>query len=813
MARSFLERLKEDKIILFDGATGTLIQQMGIKINSAPEMLNLTHPNILQGISRGYIEAGCEVLETNTFGANRIKLKNFGLEDKVYELNFAGIKIIKEIAPPGVLVAASIGPLGKFLRPIGEIELEEAIDVFSEQVRACLDAGADLIIFETFLDLAEIKAAIIAAKNISNIPVIATMTFQNDLRTVLGTSPEIAAIVLESMDVAMIGANCSLGPDGLVKVAEKMLKVSNASFLFQPNAGLPILENGKTLFPATPKEMAVSVKKFISLGAKGVGGCCGTTPEHLKAMAFAAKGGKPKRRKNISGLRIASRTKEILIGDNNSVILIGERINPTGKKALSQELMNKSYTLVRKEAIEQANNGAQVLDINVGVPGIDEPSTMKEVVRVVQTAVDLPVMIDSATPETIEAGLASFCGKAIINSVSGEEKKLKAILPLAKKYGAAILGLALDENGIPQTAEGKLLVAKKIMERALDFGISKNNILIDCIVSTISAQPDQALETLKAIRLVKERLKLPTILGVSNISHGLPNRSLLNATFFSMAISYGLDAAIINPYDLRIQETLAASSVLTNKDKKAQRYIEREGKLSSTVVITKKETGQRETETKPESIIDKIYKTVVEGEKDGILELVEKALEQGMKPWEISNNALIPALEKVGEGFQGQELFLPQVLLSAETMQVAFQRLKKEMTPEELSNKHKVLMATVEGDVHDIGKNIVSTLLLNHGFEIIDIGKNVPADIIIEKAIENNVSFIGLSALMTTTIMEMEKVIRKLKERNLKIPVIIGGAVVTQSFADKIGASLYAKDALQAVEKLKGFLQSNYKKV
>ena len=667
--------------------------------------------------------------------------------------------------------------------------------------------------------MAEIKAAIIAAKSVTHIPVVATMTFQDDMRTLLGTTPEIAAIALEAMDVALIGANCSLGPEGLIKIAERMVGCSNANFLFQPNAGLPELKEGNTVFPASPKDMAFSVKKFISLGVKGIGGCCGTTPEHLKAMADAAKGKKPKKRKRISGLRITSRTRDVLIGAGSPFAMVGERLNPTGKKVLSQELINGNFTVVRKEAVEQAKSGAHVLDVNVGVPGIDERAAMKEVVRTVQAAVDLPVMIDSATPETIEAGLAAFCGKAIINSVSGEEKKLEAVLPLAKKYGAAILGLTLDEKGIPKNAEGKFLIAKKILERALDCGISRDDIIIDCITSTISAEPDQAIETLKALRLVKEKLKLPTILGVSNVSHGLPNRPLLNATFLSMAISHGLDAAIINPYDLIMQEALSASSVLTNKDKKAKKYIEREAKISRSVTVTKKEGEEKPEEKAPQptrltyeiskgkELSEMIYRAVIEGEKQGILELIEKALSQGMKPLEISNNILIRALEEIGEKFKCQEIFLPQVLLSAETMQAAFRRIKRDMTPAELVNRGTVLMATVEGDVHDIGKNIVCTLLATHGFEIIDIGKNVPADTIIKKAVENNADMIGLSALMTTTIMEMDKVIRKLKESNLKIPVIVGGAVVTQSFADKIGADLYARDALQAVEKLKGFLK------
>src|SRR3990172_1997686 len=598
MANNFLQKLKEDKIIFFDGATGSLLQQMGVKTDSAPEMLNLTHKNILQEIGKGYINAGCEILETNTFGANRIKLKNFDIENKVHELNCQGIRIMKEIAPEGVLVAASIGPIGKFIKPVGDLDFNEAVDVFSEQVKGCADGGADLIIFETFSDLSEIKAAILAAKNVTDVPVVATMTLQEDLRTLLGTSPEVAAIALESMKVSMIGANCSLGPKGLIEVAEKMAKVSNANFLFQPNAGLPILKDGKTIFSETPRQMAKSVKRFISLGAKGIGGCCGTTPEHLGAMILSVKNKKLKKRKPLSGLRITSRTKDIVIGNGNPTVLIGERINPTGKKVFAQELANKNFIIARKEAIEQAKNGAQVLDVNVGVPGIDEPQTMREVVRIVQSAVDLPLMIDSATPEVIEAGLSSFCGKAIINSVSGEEKKLQAILPLAKKYGAAILGLAIDDTGIPKTAEDKLRVAKKIMERALDYGISRNDIIIDCVVSTVSAEPELVLETLKAIRLIKEKLRLPTILGVSNISHGLPSRSLINATFLSMAISHGLDAAIINPYDVRMQEALSASAVLTNKDKQAQKYIERETKFSSNVVITKKEGEQKGTESK-----------------------------------------------------------------------------------------------------------------------------------------------------------------------------------------------------------------------
>ncbi len=811
MNKKEFEKTLSERIFLFDGATGTMLQNKPFEKNLPPEMININHPDWLQKIAKLYIDAGCEALETNTFGASSIKLEEHSLREDVYKINFEGIKTLRDISDGKALIAASIGPTGKLIYPVGNLKFDDAVEAFRNQIKACVDAGADIIIIETMDEPSELKAAVIAAKSVTDKPVIATMTFQTNLRTLVGVTPEIAAVIIDALDVSALGANCSLGAEGMAEIAEKMASVSKTPLIFQPNAGLPELVEGKTVFPATPQDMSEGAKKLVCAGASIIGGCCGTTPAHLAEMKKAVKGLKPKRRKSPEGLFVAGRTTLHAIGGGNPFTVVGERINPTRRRILSEKVQAGDFSLVREDAIRQVKAGAAMLDINMGIPGADEVELISRAVYEVQSAADVPLMIDSSNPEAIEAGLKAFSGKAIINSVSGEESKLSSILPIAKKYGAAVLALAVNEKGVPETAEEKFDIIRQIVERAEKEGLRREDIIADCVVSTVAAQPDCALETLRAVELVKTKLNIPTILGVSNVSHGLPSRNTVNSAFLTMAIAKGLDAAIINPLEARIQETIVTASLLTGFDRGAVKYIN--FTTSTNLELKESGSGQKQASGKvsvsdePASMEDKVLKSVIEGDKDAIIPLVEKALDEGVAPLDISNKYLIPALEKVGESFRDNTMFLPQVLMSAEVIEKALKRIKRDMKETGEQTGKKILMATVEGDVHDIGKNILTTLLQNHGFNVIDVGKNVPCETILAEAEKNKVDLIGLSALMTTTVMQMETVIKSLRDKNIKIPVAVGGAVVTQSFADKIGASLYAKDALEAVKKVKEFFR------
>lgn len=802
MPRDFLKTLKE-RVVLFDGAIGTVLQACGLKPGGCPEEVNLSNPNLLKEIHLAYKNVGSDVVSTNTFGANRIKLREYGLEDKVYEINLKAVNIAREAVGEDVYLAGDIGPTGKFIEPVGDLSFDEAIEVFSEQVKALKAGGVDCIIIETMMDIREMKAVILATKGV-HLPVLATMTFDETGRTVLGTPPEVFAIVAEAMGVDAVGANCSLGVEGIHRALESMARVTQLPLISQPNAGIPIIEEGKTLFPATPEEMASYVPKLVALGVRVIGGCCGTTPEHINKMGEEVReinsrlkeGPLPSRAESIS-TRLTSRIQSVSFGGGNPPIIVGERINPTGKKALSQEIRDGKTSIIRKEARGQTEAGADLLDVNVGVPGIDEPKALRMAIFAVNENSSLPIVLDSSNPEALEEGLKAVDGKALINSVSGEEKRLTAILPLAKRYGASVIGLTLDDEGIPPTADGRFKVAEKIMKRALSYGIHKSDIVIDCLAMTVGADQQSAMETLKAIRMVKERLGLATILGVSNISFGLPNRGSINASFLAMSLEAGLDAVIINPYDPLVMDSYHASLVLTGHDRRAEGYIERYGQRAEG-------RGQRlETKEGPKTIKERLKQAIIEGDEEGVVGLVEEALKEGWEPLRISNEALIPGLEEVGRLFGQNIYFLPQVMLSADTMKRAFERLKKEFKGKKGPTLGKVLMATVEGDIHDIGKNIVSTLLENYGFEVIDLGKDVPSQRIVEEAIRCKVDVVGLSALMTTTVMEMENVLKRLKEKGVPVVTMVGGAVVSQGFADRIGANGYAKDALEAVEKVK----------
>lgn len=793
----FAEALKS-RVLTMDGAMGTELQEKGLPAGSCPELLNLTHPQWVQEVHRSYAALGVDILVANTFGGNRLKLSEYGLQEKVAEINGRGIVLAREAAGEPAWVAASIGPTGRFIEPLGELAFEEAREVFREQISACLAAGADLLLMETFSDIREIKAAIRAARDLSSIPLLCTMTFQENLRTVLGTGPEEVGCILEAQGANVVGANCGLGPERLYEAFCQMRKVSRKPLIFQPNAGLPSIQGGSVVYPASPEIMATYAAKFAREGANIVGGCCGATPAHVAAIVRAVRGMAPTPRRIVAVATAASRTRTVSIGGEGLPVLVGERINPARRKDLAQELRGGQFSWARRAAREQVQQGAGLLDIHVGMAGVDEAELMRQAVVELQRAVDVPLMLDSSDPKVLEAGLKECEGKAILNSVNGNKESLSRVLPLAKRYGAAVIGLTFDEKGVPQTARDRLAIARQIVEAAQEIGIPREDLLIDCLVMTVGAQQDQALETLEAVRLVKEQLGVATILGISNVSHGLPQRSWLNAAFLSMALAAGLDAAIVDPLDPRVKETFLAGCVLAGRDEKARRYLSMGGQEPT--------LGQRSTPSSPretggkERILRGILSAVVEGHREEVVPLVEEALKQGIQPLQINDQALVAGLEEVGRGFEEGSLFLPQVMLAAETVQAAFGCLKEELCGEGVG---KVLLATVYGDIHDIGKNIVSTLLLNHGFEVFDLGKSVPAEEIYQAAVAHRVDLVGLSALMTTTMPQMGVVADLFRRKGCSIPIMIGGAVVSQAYAEEIGAHFYAKDALEAVAKTK----------
>ena len=802
MKQPFLEALRE-RVLVLDGAMGTMLQARGLKAGQAPEELNLTMPEVVAGVHREYVDAGADIIVTNSFGATREKLSHHGLADRAREINAAAVAIARSAAGDAAYVAGSLGPTGRFVEPVGDMEFDAMVAQFREQAEALVEAGADLITLETFLDIKEARAAVIAVREVSpTIPIIAMLTFDDNGRSVLGTPPEAAAITLEAVGADIVGSNCGLGVDGIYDVLTAMRRVTRLPLISQANAGLPLLVEGKTVFPGTPEEMTSYHDRLLALGVRIIGGCCGTTPAHICAMRQALSG----RDQCVPDIGpapgvtfLSSRSGFTAIGGDHPVAIIGERINPTGKKGFAAELKEEKVSYIRREAMEQTAAGATLLDVNVGAPGIDEPAAMERAVFCVSGAVATPLVLDSSSPAALERGLKAADGKVLVNSVSGEAKSLERVLPLVKKYGAAVIGLALDEQGIPASAAERVAVAARIKDAAARQGIVPENLIIDCLTLTVSAEQKRATETLKAIRLVKDDLGLKTVLGVSNISFGLPCRPLISSAFFAMAMGVGLDAAIINPKEQAMMDAWRSVMVLLNRDVNAAAYIEAYKGKAATAAEPQPEAG-------PLDIRGRLGRAVIDGDRENIVSLVEEALGEGLAPLDISNTALLPGLEEVGRRFEKQQFFLPQVILSAETMQAAFARLKEEMKGEGFTSLGKILMATVEGDIHDIGKNIVITLLENHGFEVIDLGKNVAADKIVAAATAHGVDAVGLSALMTTTMTEMEHVIARLKAAGVKTFTMVGGAVVTEEYAASIGADLYARDAMEAVARIKQLL-------
>ena len=827
MNRDIITELK-DRILILDGAMGTMLQNQGMQPGECPEWFGIQNPRLLEEIHYQYVQAGAHIIQTNTFGGNRCKLNEFGLADKVQEINGEAVRIARQAAREKALVAASIGPTGKLLHPIGDTDFDYLYQVFGEQAAACEKAGAHLISIETMTDIGEMRAALIAARQHTRLPIIAHMTLENGGRTMMGTDPLTALIILEALQPLAIGANCSGGARELLPVIEAMGRYSKLFLSVEPNAGLPQLINGNTVFPDSPEEMAEYALKLREVGANIIGGCCGTTPEHIQAMARALKGIPPLSR-NKQGLRgLASRSHCTLIGEEYPLAFIGERINPTARKKLAQDIKEGSMQMVVEEARKQREAGAPILDVNMGVPGIDEAAAMKKAVIQVQAAVDAPLSIDSVNLEAVENGLKYFVGRALINSTTGEEKQLSLVLPLAKKYGAAVLGLCLDENGIPDTAQGRLEIARRIYNRALEYGLRDEDIYIDCLVKTASAEQGQVMETLKTLQLVKRELPVRTVLGISNVSHGLPARDILTSAYLAMAWAAGLDLPIMNPFDEKVMDTTQAAAVLLNRDQNCSGYIEKYKDYKSggtsdagllrhpvcsmcnipELISPEKAAAVSDTvkTVKPENVAGEsgighlLQQAILNGDKDDIESLLERALrEEKLDPLQLVNQYLIPGIEEAGQLYDKKKYFLPQLMMAAETMKKAFAFIKPHLQEEEGKSSGVIVMATVEGDIHDIGKNIVCVLLENYGFKVLDLGKDVKAADILQAAQEQEAEIIGLSALMTTTMPRMKEVIEGVKAQGLNCRVMVGGAVLNQEYADSISADAYGKDARQAV--------------
>lgn len=798
-----LKEFIKNNILIFDGAMGTMLQKKGLKLGENPELLNITSPSIIEDIHREYIENGANVITTNTFGANELKLKLCNME--VEEAVSAAVNIAKKAkGNSAAYIALDIGPIGELLEPMGTLSFDRAYEIFKRQIVEGVKCGVDIILLETMTDLYELKAAILAAKENSDLPIFATMTFEENGRTFTGCSPESMVLVLEGLGVDALGVNCSLGPNQLKPVIEEICSLSNIPVMVQPNAGLPTLSIGnETKYDVTKEEFAETLCGFVDKGVRIIGGCCGTTPEYIRELCIRTRNIELKNKEINYYSAVCTPSKVVRI---DRIRIVGERINPTGKKLFKQALINDDLDYILNTAVAQVEGGAHILDVNVGLPEIDEPNMMHKVVKEIQGILDIPLQIDSSDVNAIETGLRYYNGKPILNSVNGEDKVLERILPLVKKYGANVVGLTLDEKGIPPKAEDRFKIAEKIVNKAIEYGIRKEDVFIDCLVLTVSAQQEEVQETLKAVRMVKERLGVKTLLGVSNISFGLPNRQFINETFLALALGNGLDLPIMNPNETGMMRIVDTYNVLYNYDKGSEKYIDKYAnvKISTTTSLNdSKDNNKISDKNEIRNLKGIVIKGLKEEAKNATVELLNT-----LKPLEVVNEYLIPALDEVGEKYEKGELFLPQLIQAAETVKNSFTVLKAEIAKSNTENisKSKIIVATVKGDIHDIGKNIVKVILENYGYEMIDLGKDVPIETVVEEARKHNVKLVGLSALMTTTLRSMEETIKALKDDGYDGKVFVGGAVLTPDYAEQIGADFYAKDAKESVEIAKKIL-------
>lgn len=804
------------RMLFFDGGMGSLLQERGLEQGELPETWNLKKPEELIRIHRDYLEAGADIVLANTFGANRFKYDNL---DEIIAAGIANAKTAVRESGKKAYVALDMGPTGKLLKPMGTLDFDEAVSVYAEVVRAGEKAGADLILIETMSDTYELKAAVLAAKENSSLPVMATVVFDEGHKLLTGASPENVVALLEGLRVDALGINCGLGPKQMKPIFERLARFASVPLIIMPNAGLPRVENGRTVYDVDPAEFAEDMAEIIAMGAWFAGGCCGTTPAHIRALTEKCRDFVPMALTKKDDTIVTSYSKAVLLGGKPAII--GERINPTGKSKFKQALRDNNMEYILEEGVKQADAGADILDVNVGLPEIDEVAMMKQTVYELQGILPLPLQIDTTNAEAMEAAMRIYNGKPMINSVNGKEEVMKEIFPLVRKYGGVVVGLTLDEAGIPTTAEGRLAIAEKIYRTAESYGIERKNIVIDALTMTMSTDDTSAGTTLEVVKKIKEQGGR-TVLGVSNISFGLPHREILNAAFFSMAMSAGLSAGIINPNVASMRQAYDTYCVLGGFDSQCMNYIEKYAALQTVTTLAPPGTAGTgaaggngiTTDTTAGSNsaaggIPALQNAIVKGLKEQAYRGTKEALASGRDTMDVINGELIPALDVVGQAFEKGTMFLPQLLMSAEAAKAGFAAIKEyvESTGTRQEKKGTVVIATVKGDIHDIGKNIVKVLLENYGFDVIDLGKDVPPEAVVEAVQQSGARLVGLSALMTTTVASMEETIKQLREKVPGCKVMVGGAVLTPEYADMIGADYYAKDAMQSVhyaEKISG---------
>ncbi len=818
MRKDLRERLGKEWLFC-DGGMGTFLQERGLKGGELPEEWNVTHPDIILELNKRYLEAGVNIFNTNTFGLNSLKFPG-----RVKELAVAAVDIAKkariETGREDAYIAIDVGPTGKLLEPLGDLSFDRAVELFAEVISAGAEAGADVVLIETMSDSYEAKAAVLAAKENCDLPIIVTTIYDEKGKLLTGGNVDSTVALLEGLGVDALGINCGLGPDKMVPIVKRLTEVASVPIVVNPNAGLPRSENGMTVFDVGPDEFAESMEVIAAMGVQVMGGCCGTTPEHIAKM----------RAKVINKPFLENTYKEFTVVSSycNAVtlnpadvsrdkpVIIGERINPTGKKRFKQALRENDMDYILSQGMEQEDAGADILDVNVGLPEIDEPLLMQNVVTSLQGITGLPLQLDTTNIEALEKGLRYYNGKAMINSVNGKEEVISCVMPLVKKYGGVLVGLALDEDGIPDNADGRLRIAGKIYDAAEKYGILRKDIVIDGLCMTVSSDTSSALATLETVRRVREEYKGHTILGVSNISFGLPQRPLVNSIFLTMAMQEGLSFAIMNPNNEQMMAAYRSFIALSDMDTQCMDFIESYADYSSVSLVGSSTAGAQKSNQDITSGQDGAgsHNTDDESGNAGESSALRNAIERGMPaiaakemeeaikdtdPLKVIDAELIPALDKVGKGFEKGTIFLPQLLMSAEAAKAAFEVVKKSMSGKPREMKGKIIIATVKGDIHDIGKNIVKVMLENYGYDVIDLGKDVPPETVVDTAVKEDIKLIGLSALMTTTVVSMEETIKLLREKKPDTKVVVGGAVMTQEYSDQIGADCYAKDAMATV--------------
>lgn len=806
MTKQELQDLFQKGPIILDGATGSNLMAKGMPMGVCPEDWIYHHKEAIVSLQKAYVEAGTQILYAPTFTANRIKLAEYDMEDRLEELNRAMVRYSREAAGDRAFVAGDLTMTGRQLYPVGDLMFEDLVDVYKEQVRAILKEGVDLFVIETMMSLQECRAALLAVKETCDLPVMISLTYNEDGRTLYGTSPEIAMVVLEHMGADIVGVNCSTGPLAMIPLVKAMLPYADVPIMVKPNAGMPELENGETVYKMTPEEFADACEQLVDAGAWVVGGCCGTRPDHIKALADRMRGKKvePIQKKNRPVLTSERGFVEVTLDGGFKVV--GERINPTGKKALQEELRSGSMQMVRQFARDQEIAGAAILDVNMGTNGIDEKATMLDAIYEVISTVDLPLSIDTSYVDVMEAALRIYPGRALINSISCEAEKMKELLPIAKKYGAMFVLLPLSQAGLPKDLDEKKEHITHVLEAARAIGLQDNDAVVDVLVATVGANPSAALECFETISYCKDTLHLPTICGLSNISFGMPQRIFVNTAFLNVALSKGLTMAIANPSQELLMYTALATDLLLGKEWASERYL---GTVPTTAM---KMVGSKDvkvdSQTKEEAH-HPIFDCVVKGDKESIIREVKKEVEAGEKPSAVIEKYLIPGINQVGEYYDNKKYFLPQLIAGANAMKEAMEYLEPLLLADKKDEaKATVVIATVEGDIHDIGKNLVVLMLKNYGYRVFDMGKDVPAESIVNKAIEENAQIIGLSALMTTTMMRMKDVVDLAKEKGCQAKIIIGGACIAESFAEEIGADGYSKDASECVKLVDSLIQS-----